>query len=50
MQPNQQSVNILVVFHPMAHCTPVPGHNGPVFSSWKFRYFKGCERDRNNKL
>jgi len=25
MQPNQQSFNIFIVSHPVAHCTPVPG-------------------------
>jgi len=25
MQPNQQSFNIFVLSHPVAHCTPVPG-------------------------
>jgi len=50
MQPNQQSFNIFVVSHPMAHCILVPGQNGPIFSSWKFHYFESCERDRNNKL
>jgi len=29
MQPNQQSFNIFVVFHPVAHCTmgPFPHEN-----------------------
>jgi len=31
MQPNQQIFNIFVVSHPVANCTLVLGHNGPVF-------------------
>jgi len=54
MQPNQQSFNIFVVSHPVAHCTPVQegggGYNGPLFSSRKCHYSESCEGDRNNKL
>jgi len=39
MQPNQQSFNIFGVFHPVAHCTPVPGHNGPIFFVMKISSF-----------
>jgi len=32
MQPNQQSFNIIVVSHPVAHCTRGTRHNGSYFS------------------
>jgi len=32
MQPNQQSLNIFVVFHPVAHCARYRGTMGQ--SSW----------------
>jgi len=31
MQPNQHSFNIFVVSYPVAHCTPILGHNGLFF-------------------
>jgi len=31
MQQNLQSFNIFVVSYPVAHCTPVLGHNGPLY-------------------
>jgi len=38
MQPNQQSFNTFVVFHPVAHCTQVSGTMGH-FSVMKISLF-----------
>jgi len=41
MQPNLQSLNIFVVSHPVAHCTPVSEHNmGRFFRHEKFIILK----------